>query len=282
MLQVGALSLVPLGLPRLLWADGQREAKAPGATAKSCILIIQQGGPSHLDTWDLKPDAPAEIRGPYHPIATRVPGIQVCEHLPHLARLSDRYCLIRSMRQPSADHLAGMHICLSGQSNPLENSPTSGRSSARMRPATGTIPSYVWLQNMEYDAGPRYQSGGYLGQAFAPLRVGTYLDNPSAPDFRAKVFDPPAGVSAEQLRGRRMLLTDLEPSESPGWRTKSADAMSALQETAAVDMVTGPQSRQAFDLDAASTRGCATATAATRSGRICSSRAGSSNRASAW
>src|SRR5207248_11095986 len=89
---------------------------------------------------------------------------------------------------------------------------------ARLRPATRNIPSYVWLQNMEYDAGPRYQTGGSLGQAFAPLRVGTYLDNPSAPDFRFKAFDPPAGVSTEQLLGRPQLLADLDPSATPQGR----------------------------------------------------------------
>ncbi len=73
-LQVGGLSLVPLGLPTLLWADGHAEPRRRGAQAKSCILIVQQGGPSHLDIWDLKPDAPAEIRGPYRPIATRSSG----------------------------------------------------------------------------------------------------------------------------------------------------------------------------------------------------------------
>src|SRR5437870_1870441 len=82
LLQVGGLSMVPLALPELLWADGQRDSGRPHGPAKSCILIVQQGGPSHLDTWDLKPQAPAEIRGPYRPIRTRVPGVQICELLP--------------------------------------------------------------------------------------------------------------------------------------------------------------------------------------------------------
>lgn len=246
--EAGALSLVPLSLPRLLWADRLRESKTASGSARSCILIIQQGGPSHLDIWDLKPDAPVEIRGPYHSIPTRVPGMQICEHLPQLARIADRYCLIRSMHQPSGDHLVGMHICLSGQSNPVENAPYLGSIIARMRPAPGNIPSYVWLQNMEYDAGPRYQSGGYLGQAYAPLRVGTYLDNPAAPDFHAKVFDPPDGVSAEQLRVRRALLTDLEPAALPARENKPGNTMRRLQERA-VDMVTGRAARQAFELE---------------------------------
>jgi hypothetical protein len=248
LLQVGGLSLFSLGLPQLLGAERRREPGSPGGTVRSCILIVQQGGPSHLDTWDLKPEAPAEIRGPFRPIRTRVPGMQVCEHLPRLARLADRYCLIRSMRQPSADHFAGMHICLSGQSNPPGNAPYVGSIVARLRPATRNIPSYVWLQNMEYDAGPRYQTGGSLGQAFAPLRVGTYLDNPSAPDFRVKAFDPPAGVSTEQLLGRRQLLATLDPSATPLGQTKAGTSVRRLQERA-LDLVTGPEARRAFDLD---------------------------------
>jgi hypothetical protein len=244
--QVGGLSLVPLRLPQLLWADVERKREAPRGPAKSCILIVQQGGPSHIDSWDVKPDGPAEIRGPFRPISTTVPGVQVCEHLPRLARLADRYCLIRSMCQPSADHFAGMHICLSGRSNPPESAPYFGSVVARLRPATENMPSYVWLQNMEYDAGPRYQTGGFLGSAYAPLRIGTYLDNPSAPDFRFKAFDPPDGVSAEHLRGRRTLFDKL--AGAPTSAGHVADAMRRVQERA-LDLVTGPQARQAFDLD---------------------------------
>jgi hypothetical protein len=230
-------------------ADAYRHRAERAPRAKACIMIVQQGGPSHLDIWDMKPDAPAEIRGPFRPIATRVPGTSICEHLPHLAKLADRYTLIRSMWQPSGDHLAGMHICLSGRSSPPEDAPYLGSIVARLRATAPerNIPSYVWLQNMEYDAGPRYQSGGYLGQAYAPLRIGTYLDNPSAPDFRAKAFDPPEGVSAAQMSGRKQLLTELDPARAPaGWTARGND-LRRLQERA-FDLLTGPEARQAFDL----------------------------------
>jgi hypothetical protein len=247
LLQVGGLSLLPLGLPQLLGAQTLRDPRRSAGPARSCILIVQQGGPSHLDTWDLKPAAPAEIRGPFRPIRTRIPGAHVCELLPRLAGLSDRYCLIRSMRQPSADHLAGMHICLSGRSNPPENAPYLGSIVARLRPTTRNIPAYVWLQNMEYDAGPRYQTGGSLGQAYAPLRVGVYQDNPSAPDFRFTAFDPPAGVSAEQLADRRRLLAGLDRAAPRLAKTSASETTRRLRERA-FDLVTGPEARQAFDL----------------------------------
>src|SRR5579871_4035770 len=82
LLQVGGLGLLNLSLPRLLQASADT---TPGQSPKSCILILQQGGPSHLDTWDPKPDAPEDIRGPFSTIATRTPGVRVCELLPRLA-----------------------------------------------------------------------------------------------------------------------------------------------------------------------------------------------------
>src|SRR5262245_18655279 len=98
LLQVGGIGMLGLALPDFL------RASAPGGSAgrrtnsvKSCIFIMQYGGASHIDSWDLKPEAPAEIRGPYRPIATRVPGVQICELMPRLATLADRCCFIRSM-----------------------------------------------------------------------------------------------------------------------------------------------------------------------------------------
>src|SRR5262245_14915385 len=152
LLQVGGIGVLGLGLPRLLHAQTSR----PGAfSERSCIFIVQYGGASHLDSWNLKPLAPAEIRGPYRPIATRVPGLQICEKLPRLARLVDRYCLIRSMTHGNGGHDGGMHICMTGHSNPAPNTPYFGSVVAKLRPATRNLPSYVWLQNLAGDVQPR-------------------------------------------------------------------------------------------------------------------------------
>jgi hypothetical protein len=243
-LRVGALGGL-LTLPGLLRAGGYGSRSAPRGAPKSCILIVQQGGPSHLDTLDLKPDAPEDTRGPFRPIPTRVPGVRVCELLPRLAGLADRFALIRSMTQPSADHHDGMHIFLSGRSAPPADAPYFGSVVAKLRPATRNVPSYVWLQNMEYDAGPRYQSGGFLGPACAPLRVGTYLDNPSAPGFRVTAFDPQPGLSEGRLLDRRRLLASLDmPPPAP----RTGQSLDRFRERA-FDLVTGPEARRAFDLD---------------------------------
>src|SRR6476660_5471630 len=102
LLQVGSLGLAGVALPRLLWADDQRRTSGVHAGADACILVFLNGGPSHLDMWDVKPDAPLEMRGEFKAIDTSLPGVHFGEHLPRLARHMHRSALIRS-----AHHLVG-------------------------------------------------------------------------------------------------------------------------------------------------------------------------------
>src|SRR5262249_60012575 len=104
-----------------------------------------------------------------------------CEKLPHLARLADRFCLIRSMTHSNGGHDGGMHVCMTGHSNPPVETPYYGSVVAKLRPSTRNIPSYVWLQNLARDVQPRYLTRGFLGAPYSPLRVGTDQDNPSPP-----------------------------------------------------------------------------------------------------
>src|SRR5207244_12069889 len=106
------------------------------------------GGASHMDSWEMKPQAPEQVRGPFRPIATRVPGMHICEHLPRLARIADRYSLVRSMTHGNGGHDGGMHICMTGHSAPRENTPYFGSVMAKVRPSTNNLPSYVWIQNL--------------------------------------------------------------------------------------------------------------------------------------
>src|SRR5262245_40432664 len=108
LLQVGGISLLGLRLPESLQARARSTGRPRPGAAEACIFIVQYGGCSHLDTFDLKPGAPQEIRGPYKPIATSAPGIRVSEMLPRLATLAGRYCLVRSMTHGDADHNGGM------------------------------------------------------------------------------------------------------------------------------------------------------------------------------
>jgi hypothetical protein len=244
-LQVGGIGLLGLGLPEFLQARGSNTARG---SEKSCIFIVQYGGASHIDSWDLKPDAPEDMRGPYRPIATSATGTRVCELFPRLARLADRYCLIRSMTHGDAGHDGGMHVCMTGHSNPVASTPYYGSVLSKLRPATRNVPSYVWLQNLAGDVQPRYLAGGFLGAAHGPLRVGNDLDNPSAPRFRVTVLDPPGDVSSDRIHHRQQLLKTIARSTGPMSQSGPADNMRRFQERA-VDLVTGPEARRAFDLD---------------------------------
>ncbi len=239
LLQVGGIAALGLGLPELLQADPARQT-VNRSKARSCIFIVQYGGASHIDSLDPKPEAPDDIRGPYRPIATTVPGMRVGELLPRLAKLAERYCLIRSMTHGNGGHDGGMHVAMTGHSAPKESTPYFGSVLAKLRPTTVNVPSYVWLQNLAGDVQPRYLNGGFLGSAYGPLRVGTDLDTPSAPGFRVTAFDPPKDVPTERLVHRQQLLSAVEPD---------GGTMRRFQEKA-VDLVTGPEARRAFDLDA--------------------------------
>jgi hypothetical protein len=248
LVQAGSLGLVGLSLPRLLQADATGRGSGDEPRAKACLFINQYGGASQIDTWDLKPRAAAEIRGPYQPIDTLVPGVRVCEMLPRLAVLADRYCLVRSMTHGNPNHDGGTHVALTGHSQPAADTPYLGSVVARFRPSEANLPSYVWLQNLDVDVVPRYRTGGHLGNAYAPLCVGEYDDNPAAEDFRMKAFDPPGDVSSHRLTARQQLLSGLAAVVS-GPEAAASDGYRRFQERA-FDLVAGPMARQAFDLNA--------------------------------
>jgi len=236
-----------LGLPQLLQASAGAAGRAkPGRSPseKSCIFIFLNGGLSHIDSFDPKPHALDGIRGPYEPIATAVPGLQVTELLPRLAKLADRYCLIRSMFNPAVSdgHLLSTRAFLTGQAKALANTPLLGSVVAKLRPAQRNTPSYTWLQDgMDPAQFPAHLSGGFLGPAYAPLMVGKLGDNPAAANFRVKAFDPPADVTSQRLRERYGLLQTLDSSAGE-------TSMRRFQERAC-DLVTGPDARCAFNLD---------------------------------
>ena len=247
LLQVGGVSALGLGLPDLL--DSERAVAATNEksqSGKSCIFIVQYGGAPQQDMWDLKPDAPENIRGAFKPIATNIPGMQICEKMPLLAQRADRYAVIRSMQTTNGGHDGGMHICMTGNRRPTERTPYFGSVMAKLRPTTANIPSYVWVQNLAGDVKPWYHGGGFLGTAYSPLRVGKDLDNPSNPKFRFSAFDPLAGCTIDRVGKRETLLKSLE---SRGQLTASEPQASfrSLQEKA-IDLVTGNDAKRAFDL----------------------------------
>ncbi len=248
LIQLGSLSALGLSLPELLHAEQQR----PGKRAKSCIFIFQYGGLSQLDSWDLKPDAPQEIRGPYKPIATKTPGFQVGELMPQLAQLSDQYCVIRSMTHAVPVHSVANQMLLAGQALPRGDAPSFGSVVSKLRPSEANVPSYVWLQKFGGGSAPpdpAYLTGGFLGLSHGPLVVGnSHDDNPAEKNFRVKAFDAAEGMTTDRLRARRDLLVEVNERSAWDARETSTRAAEAFHEQA-FGLLTGAHARRAFDIE---------------------------------
>lgn len=247
-LKVGALGLgVGLTLPQLLAAGAATGGR--GADT-SCIFIVQQGGCSQIDSWDMKPAAPLEFRGPLRPIATSVTGTQICELMPRLARRAHRYCVVRSMTHRTTGHTEAMHVCLSGHTQPPRDAAYFGSIVSRLRPSTRNVPSYVWVQEMYADPDVRfdshYHTGGFLGAAHAPMRVGKGTDNFANPSFRVTAFDPHQDLNAGRLETRRQLVQTVD---APGRVTGTWQPSFQTCRERAYDLLTGADARQAFAIE---------------------------------
>src|SRR5262249_287845 len=138
LLQLGSVGMLGLSLPAVLAAQATRTS----GTARSCIFIFAWGGPSQLETWDLKPDGPPDSRGEFRPIASRVPGIQISEHFARLSRLADKYAVIRSLTHDDLAHLSSVHHVLTGAPAPHPKSDNDGPSRRDM-PHIGSVLAHL-------------------------------------------------------------------------------------------------------------------------------------------
>jgi hypothetical protein len=215
---------------------------------KSCIYILLCGGASHLDTWDLKPDAPEDIRGPYKPIQTSVPGMRICELAPRLAKHGQDFSVIRSMHHPGAisNHFDAMHNSLSGQETPPADAPYMGSILAKFRPTQKTVAPYVWLIKCVGDpvfCAPNIGTGGSLGSHYAPLFVGSAANNPASPNF-----EPPelfSKASEDRMSDRRKLLEKMDTRGNERPITREWETMHRQ----AFDMATSAAARRAFEIN---------------------------------
>ena len=250
LLQIGSVGLLGLSLPQLLQADETPVSKT--TQPKSCIFIYQYGGLSQLDSWNPKPNAPAEMRGPYKPISTAVPGFQVGELMPRLAKLADRYAVIRSLSHKVPVHDAANKMLLAGSSQPPSDSPSLGAIICRQNPATKNVPSHVWLQKFGGGAAPpdpSYLTGGFLGMAHSPLLVGVgHDDNPATPGFKIKALETAEGTPIARLEHRRELLSQLGGIGDPLADAHRCRVMRQFQEKA-YQLLAGPEARDAFNID---------------------------------
>lgn len=264
LLQIGGLGGLGLHL-----AQGLRAAESGAAQGKppirSCILVFYYGGPSQLETWDPKPEAPREARGEFGAIETSVPGLRIGEHLPHCAKVMHHMALVRSMRHPMRQHNAAAVEALCGRTplrgdlellanDPATDFPCFGSAVAHTLPrgeAAGATLPYVALPHVMYNVVMLPgQTAGFLGASYEPLRIES---DPSLPDFRVPELELPAHLSVADLESRRRLLAvvdaQLRELETPATAGSPAAGLDGYYERAFA-LLHSPAVRQALNLSA--------------------------------
>jgi hypothetical protein len=215
-LQVGTLTAGAVGLSLADLVELQQAGAADHSDDINCILLFLVGGPSHVDTWDLKPAAPDNVRGPFRPIKTNVPGIEICEHFPLMARMANRFALVRSVHHEAAPiHETGHqlmqtgYLCRGGQEYPHYGSVVS-----YMRgPRPGGFPPFVVLPGPITSTGVSVshgQTAGYLGPEHAPFVLG---GNAGTSGLTISDCDSPCGIDPARLRSRKALLEAVDAAQ---------------------------------------------------------------------
>ena len=248
MLRLGTAGLLSgLSLPQML----QSEALAGSVTrhkAKACIFLFLEGGPPQQDMWDPKPDAPEEIRGPFRPISTSLPGVQFTEHCAQCAKIAHKFTVVRSHSHADNGHATGYHYVMTGRraafpdgEHPIPTNelfPSLGSVVSRELGSAGTVPPYINLPHPMSAGGP-----GFFGAEYAPFVIEA---DPSQPDFEVNDLGQLAGLTEQRRGKRRQLLANLEQQRP---RIGRAAAMSTYY-TKAFDLITSPAARKAFDIQA--------------------------------
>ena len=247
-LHAGALAAVGLSLPQYARAAAEGKVR-PGCEKRSCIMIFNLGGPSSLDLWDMKPEAPAEVRGPFKPIRTKTDAFEISELLPKHAAIADRFSLVRSCHHGGAAvHDAGWQIMQTGRrfTGGIE-SPHAGSVASYLLGRRTDLPSFVVLPELMGRGGgnlPNGQAGGFLGKAQDPFAL---MADPSKPDFRVPDLLPPDQVSVARLDRRRKMRDVVEGTARQFEASEDARLLDANFQ-AAWRLMTSPQAREAFDL----------------------------------
>jgi uncharacterized protein (DUF1501 family) len=253
-LRLGSAGVFGMGMTLPWLFEQQALAVAQGKKTRdvSLIFVFLHGGLSTMDSWDLKPEAPAEFRGDFKPIATNISGIQIGEHLPLMSRQMDKVALIRSFRHQNSDHGPADHYMLTGyfpqagfnpSLSPNNQRPAHGSVIARKLGPRGTVPPYVCLPKMHPSAGP-----AYLGSPAAPFVIDA---DPNAPNFSVPDIVPPPALSASRLDARKKLLAQIdrfqEAAETKA--NRAAEAVSVYQKKAFA-LMTSPAAKKAFNIKA--------------------------------
>ena len=247
-LQVGLAGLGSLSLPNLL------RAKEASGNRKdtSLILLWLDGGPSHMDMYDMKPEAPAEYRGIWNPIRTNVSGFDITEMFPKQAHVADKFSIVRSLHHDNGDHFTGGHWMLTGRdgasgADTAGKYPFFGSIISKMRgPKQPGVPANVAIPYaMSIGIRPGYFGGNYLGVQHDPFQT---QSDPNRPKFQVQNLNIPNGITVDRLGDRRHLLAQFDGLRRETDRSGMMDAMDRFEQNA-FEMVTGPAARKAFDID---------------------------------
>jgi hypothetical protein len=241
-LQVGAAGLFGLSLADSLRAEAGR-ARSTGKRVTGVILVFLKGGPSHIDMWDVKPEAPLEIRWEFRPVATSVPGVQVCEHLPKLAKVMDRVTVVRSLHHVINDHGAGPRYVLSGRLPGPANPPALGALAAALLPAKLGMPAGVTLKAWsEIETEP-----GRLGAAYRPLKIDLSGDPGMIAPLLPEGLSLPDALPVAELENRERLRRQLDRSFARLDRTEVPARLDRFQQQA-LDILRSDKVRRALDV----------------------------------
>jgi hypothetical protein len=217
-------------------------AQLPG-TAKRAVLIWLDGGPSHLETFDLKPKAPAEVRGPFEPISTQIAGTQICELMPRTAQLMDRVALIRSLTSPLGEHNFGAHYVQTGyKPTPVVEYPSVGSVFAHFKGSSHVLPGHVAVPQFRVGGG-KFSGHGFLPESARPFSVG---GDPSKPDFKVRDLDFYPGLDETRIDRRQQYLAALDRFRKGVESKREAQTESGFEQ--AFRLISSTAAREAFDL----------------------------------
>lgn len=251
-LTLGVTGMASLGLPQILRAREQSARAGVPSRQTSAILLWLDGGPSHMDLYDMKPDAPAEYRGIWRPIRTRVPGFDITELFPKQALITDKFSMVRSLHHDTGDHFAGGHRMLTAKDmgvngvNRDQQFPGIGAIVSRqLGPRRAGMPAFVGVPNaMTIGLNPGYNGGHMLGAQYNPFQTG---GNPSAANFAVQNLDLAAGLTLERLENRRTLARHFDDALRGFEHGDLARTMDRHTQEA-FEFITGPTARQAFNI----------------------------------
>src|SRR5262245_40286842 len=247
-LMIGSLGFLGLSLDqlfRLRSVSAQQglysKAQELPQRAKSCILIWLAGGPSHIDTFDLKPDASDQVRGEFKPIDTAVPGAQISEHLPKIAGTMDRISLVRTMSGPEGEHdRAAQHLLTGHRPLPATIYPSFGSIATYERGLGTWLPNYICIPNAD-----RAMGAGYLSKAYDPFAVG---GDPASPNFQVRdLYTSGYSLSSDRINRRRDLVKQVDNLARNIGQNEATAARDAFFNQA-YDLVTSRQARDAFEI----------------------------------